>query len=132
VTILRTVLRELTTRIQNRDFCGLEYRLFLYANESARGPALGAHSHPITAEPACFASLESLDLATRYPANPVYQLIAWSCGRLHDQIEQNTRHILHAILALDPGAAAALGSCTELRQWDTEIDQAIQKLKAEK
>jgi hypothetical protein len=101
VTILRTVLRELTTRIQNRNFCGSGYRLFFYANESARGPARGAHSHPITSEPACSASLHWLALATRYPNNPVYQLIAWSCGLLHDQIEQNARRILHAILALD-------------------------------
>jgi hypothetical protein len=41
-----------------------------------------------------------LALATRYPDNPVYQLIAWSCGLLHDQIEQNEKRILHAILAL--------------------------------
>ena len=42
-----------------------------------------------------------LDLATRYPDNPVYHLIAWSCGLLHDQIEQDANRILHAILALD-------------------------------
>ena len=42
-----------------------------------------------------------LELTTRDPNNPVYQLIAWSCGLLHDQIEQNAKRILHAILALD-------------------------------
>jgi hypothetical protein len=132
----------------------------------------------------------------------VYQLIAWSCGLLHDQIEQNEKRILHAILALasadsrgyfyfmmavavrlpspfkehvmnefkdyrfvfpihdheidlvekgerqgiekgladgslqhawatlerlDPAAAAQLGPCAELRQWDAAIDHAIRR-----
>jgi hypothetical protein len=33
---------------------------------------------------------------------------------------------------LDAAAAAELGPCTELRQWDAAIEQAIQRLKAGK
>lgn len=42
-----------------------------------------------------------LDLARRDPNNPVFQLIVWSCGLQHDQIEKQAKRILHAILALD-------------------------------
>jgi hypothetical protein len=44
---------------------------------------------------------EWLALALQFPEHALYQLMAWLCGYLHDQIFQNTRHLLDAILALD-------------------------------
>ncbi len=42
------------------------------------------------------------------------------------------QHARATLARLDPAAAAELGSCSELSQWDAAIDQAIQKLKARK
>jgi hypothetical protein len=42
-----------------------------------------------------------LALALQFPDDALYQLMAWVCGYLHDQVFQNTRRILDATLALD-------------------------------
>jgi hypothetical protein len=60
------------------------------------------HPHPSsTTRVVVLGPEDRLDLATLYPHNAVYQLLAWACGFLHDQIEQNAKGILHATLALD-------------------------------
>jgi hypothetical protein len=40
------------------------------------------------------------------------------------------QHARATLERLDPAAAAQLGPCAELRQWDAAIDHAIQALKA--
>ena len=60
------------------------------------------YSHPFdVARIQILGPAEWLALARQYPDDPIYRLMAWACGDLHDEIEEHTKRILSAIQALD-------------------------------